>query len=146
MSVFTRSLTWRSTIRSIAFGIGVLSIGCGREPAKGSDQGEQVLVGLRPPVAIKGAPPVRWRLEDRMRALHVPGVSVAVIDSGRVVWARGFGVKEAGDHDSVTTETLFQAQSISKPVAVTGMLHLVEEGKLSLDGDINSALRSWRLP
>jgi CubicO group peptidase (beta-lactamase class C family) len=81
-----------------------------------------------------------------MAALDVPGVSLAVIDSGRVVWARGFGVKAQGTGDSVTAATLFQAQSISKPVAATAMLRLVEAGTLSLDRNVNTYLKSWKLP
>jgi CubicO group peptidase (beta-lactamase class C family) len=73
-------------------------------------------------------------------------VSVAVADSGRIVWARGFGLKQVGTADSVDGETLFQAASISKPVTGTAMLKLVEEGKLSLDEDVNRYLKSWRFP
>jgi CubicO group peptidase (beta-lactamase class C family) len=108
---------------------------------------ERVLQGLRPGVAVQGRLPVRWTLGERMAALHVPGVSIAVIDSGRIAWARGFGVKEAGAADSITVTTLFEAQSISKPVAVTAMLRLVDGGgHLSLDTDVNQYLRSWRVP
>jgi CubicO group peptidase (beta-lactamase class C family) len=45
-----------------------------------------------------------------------------------------------------TTETLFQAGSISKPVAATAALHLVEAGTLSLDEDVNHKLKSWHVP
>jgi CubicO group peptidase (beta-lactamase class C family) len=55
-------------------------------------------------------------------------------------------VKETGTADSVTAETLFQAASISKPVAATAMLQLVQEGKLALDENVNSYLKSWQLP
>ena len=110
------------------------------------DRMARVINGLRPAVAIKGAPAVRWTLAERMAAHHVPGVSIAVIDSGRIVWAKGFGVKEAGTADSVTPETLFQAASISKPVTATAMLRLVEQGKLSLDENVNRYLKSWKLP
>src|SRR5690242_12298781 len=68
---------------------------------------ERVLQGLRPPVAIKGRPGVRWTMAERMAMHHVPGVSLAIIDSGRIVWAGGFGVKETGTTDAVTTSTLF---------------------------------------
>src|SRR5258708_1673546 len=54
-------------------------------------------------------------LADRMAALHVPGVSVAVIHDGKIEWARGFGVTRVGG-PAVTADTLFQAASISKPV------------------------------
>jgi CubicO group peptidase (beta-lactamase class C family) len=113
-------------------------------PADGSIT--RVLQGLRPPIAIKGRPAARWTLSERMAVHHVPGVSIAIMDSGRVVWAGGFGVKEAGTTDSVTPSTLFQAQSISKPVAGTAGLILADAGQLSLDEDVNKYLRSWKLP
>ncbi len=106
---------------------------------------ERVLHGLRPAIAIKGRPPVRWTIAERMAVTHVPGVSVAVIDGGRVAWARGFGVKEAQTDDSVTPATLFQAQSISKAVTATAVLSLVDAGQLSLDEQPNQHLTSWKL-
>lgn len=107
---------------------------------------DHILGGLRPPVAIKNRPPVRWTLAERMQALHIPGISMAIIDSGRVFWAGAFGVRHAGSTDSVTSSTLFQAQSISKPVSATATLRLVEAGSLSLDENINVYLSSWKLP
>lgn len=106
----------------------------------------RVTSSLRTGVAIKGAPPARYTLAERMTRYKVPGVSVAVVDSGRIVWARGYGVKEVGTNDSVTPSTIFQAASISKPVAATGMLRLVDEGKLALDTPVNDYLKSWKLP
>jgi len=106
----------------------------------------RVTTTLRPGIIVKGAAPITYALAERLAHYKVPGVSIAVVDSGRVVWARGFGVKEAGTTDSVTPTTLFQAASISKPVAATGMLRLVQEGKLSLDAPVNDFLTSWKLP
>ncbi len=107
---------------------------------------ERVLGGLRPPIAIKGQPPVRWKLAERMADSHVPGLSIAVIDDGKIAWARGFGVREAGTNEPVTTSTLFEAQSISKAVAATATLVLVNSGRLSLDESPNTYLKSWKLP
>jgi CubicO group peptidase (beta-lactamase class C family) len=107
---------------------------------------ERVLGGLRPPIAIKGQPPVRWKLAERMADGHVPGLSIAVIDDGKIAWARGFGVREAGTNELVTTSTLFEAQSISKAVAATATLVLVNSGRLSLDESPNTYLKSWKLP
>jgi CubicO group peptidase (beta-lactamase class C family) len=76
---------------------------------------------------------------------HVPGVSIAVIHNGEIEWAQGFGVVRLGGAP-VTTETLFQAGSISKPVSAMAALRLVQEGKLSLDSDVNQALTSWKIP
>jgi CubicO group peptidase (beta-lactamase class C family) len=105
-----------------------------------------VLGGLRPPVEIQGKPAPRWTLAERMTNHKVPGVSIAVVEGGRIAWVRGFGVKEAGKSDSVTPATLFQAASISKPVAATAMLRLVERGSLNLDTNVNHYLTSWKVP
>jgi len=55
-------------------------------------------------------------------------------------------VTEPGGTVPVTPKTLFQAGSISKPVAAAGMLALVQEGKLSLDEDVNQKLKTWKVP
>ncbi|MFN2482838.1 MAG: serine hydrolase [Pyrinomonadaceae bacterium] len=106
----------------------------------------RVAAGLVPAVVIKGTPLPLTPLAERMKFYRVPGVSVAVVNGGRVEWARGFGVKDASTSEPVTTETLFQAGSISKPVAALAALRLVQEGKLSLDQDVNACLVSWKLP
>jgi CubicO group peptidase (beta-lactamase class C family) len=95
--------------------------------------------------AVPGGPLRRAKLADRMAELGVPGVSIAVINDGAVEWARGFGVSRIGGA-AVTPETLFQAASISKPVAALGVLRLVQEGKLNLDTDVNQYLKSWKVP
>src|SRR5215203_2156218 len=100
--------------------------------------------GLLPPVLIKGMP--AWSLEERLRYYKVPGVSVAVIRDFKVEWARGYGFKDAESREPVTERTLFQAGSISKPVAAMTILKKVEQGKLSLDEDVNAKLVSWKLP
>jgi CubicO group peptidase (beta-lactamase class C family) len=107
---------------------------------------ERVLGGLRPPIAIKGQPSVRWKLDERMADGHVPGLSIAVIDDGKIAWARGFGVREAGADETMTTSTLFEAQSISKAVAATATLVLIDSGRLALDESPNTYLKSWKLP
>jgi len=80
-----------------------------------------------------------------MEELHVPGVSVAVVHNGVIEWAQGFGVVQAGGKP-VTADTLFQAGSISKPLAAMAALRLVQQGKLTLDGDVNAVLTSWKVP
>jgi len=107
---------------------------------------ERVLSGLRAPIAIKGQPAERWTLAEEMVQSHLPGISIAVIDNDQIAWARGFGVKEAGTTDPVTTSTLFQAQSISKAVTATATLVLVNSRRLSLDESPNVYLKSWKLP
>ncbi len=100
---------------------------------------------LLPPVLVEGEPKPCTPLLKRMAELHVTAVSIAVVHNGAIEWARGYGVRQIGG-EPVNTETLFQAGSISKPVAALGTLHLVEQGKLSLDSDINASLTSWKVP
>jgi CubicO group peptidase (beta-lactamase class C family) len=81
-----------------------------------------------------------------MEKHEVPGASVAVIDDYAIDWADGYGRLVATRDDKVTPETLFQAASISKPVAAAGVLALVQEGKLDLDAKVNDLLKSWQIP
>ena len=106
---------------------------------------ERVEAGLMAPVIVKGDAHAAHTLQEQMAAEHVPGVSIAVIHHGVIEWAQGFGVMKVGG-PAVTAETLFQAGSISKPVAALAALKLVQEGKLSLDADVNTELKSWKLP
>jgi CubicO group peptidase (beta-lactamase class C family) len=106
---------------------------------------KDVEAGLLPSVIIKGNAHPEHSLSERMAALHVNGVSIAVIHHGVIEWAQGFGVRSVGG-PPVSAETLFQAGSISKPVAAMATLHQVQIGKLSLDADVNTVLTSWKLP
>ncbi|MDX2030736.1 MAG: serine hydrolase [Blastocatellia bacterium] len=101
--------------------------------------------GLSTGVTLAGQAP-SLKLAERMAFYKVPGVSVAVINNGAIEWAKGYGVIEAGAAAPVTTETRFQAASISKPVAAMAALALVERGKLALDEDVNRKLVSWKIP
>lgn len=81
-----------------------------------------------------------------MKKFEVPGLSIAVIDHFQVVWAKGYGVIGPDSQAPVTPKTLFQAGSISKPVAAAAALHLGEQGKLSLDENVNEKLKTWKVP
>ncbi len=114
-------------------------------PAETLQHIKDVEAGLLPSVVIKSDAHPGRSMSERMAALHVPGVSVAVIHHGVIEWAQGFGVMSVGGAP-VTAETQFQAGSISKPLAAMAALHQVQEGKLSLDADVNTVLTSWKLP
>lgn len=83
-------------------------------------------------------------IQAQMSQRQINGLSLAVIQDGKIE-ARAYGVTSRGGAP-VTTSTLFQAGSISKPVAAVGALKLVELGKLSLDEDVNTKLKSWKVP
>ena len=109
---------------------------------------EDGLVGV---VVVKGDAKATQKLADRMKQLNVPAVSIAVLHNGKIEWARGYGLASLASvggvaGPAVTADTMFQAGSISKPVATMAALKLVEQGKLSLEADINTELKSWKLP
>jgi CubicO group peptidase (beta-lactamase class C family) len=99
---------------------------------------------LLPATRVKG---MDWHrdLEDRMRKLHVHGLSIAVFEHYHLAWAKGFGVADVDTEQPVTDATLFQAGSISKAVNALAALAAVEQGQLALDTPINDSLRSWKL-
>lgn len=102
--------------------------------------------GLLPAAVIKGQPLPQMKLSDRMKYHKIPGVSIAVINNYKIEWARGYGVREVGTNEAVTPETLFQAGSVSKSVTALAVMRLVQQGKLSLDEDVNKKLVSWKVP
>ena len=86
------------------------------------------------------------KLADRMKHYHTPGVSMAVIKDFALDWAKPYGVLKTGGGRPVATDSYFEAASTSKLVTAAIVLHHVEKGILSLDEDINTYLKSWRLP
>lgn len=106
---------------------------------------DRIIAALGPLSPVAGREE-RWTLAERMALHKVPGLSVAIIDDGRVVEAAGFGLADVSTGAAVMPETLFQACSMSKPVAALAVMRAVERGQLSLDGPVNTYLRSWTLP
>ncbi len=71
-----------------------------------------------------------------MAANSVPGISVAVVQDGELVWSRGFGMADLENFVPATPFTLFRLGSISKPITATAILELSERGKLDLDAEV----------
>ena len=79
-------------------------------------------------------------IPELMRAGDVPGLSIAVIQFGRVAWQKDFGVANVSTKQPVTATTIFEAASLSKPVFAYAVLRLVEKGKLDLDTPLDKYL------
>lgn len=75
-----------------------------------------------------------------MRDGEVPGLAVALVHDGQIVWHRGFGVKNSRTNDSVDDSTVFEAASLSKPVFAYAVLQLVDSGRLDLDHSLDDYL------
>ena len=111
-----------------------------------AERRRRVEQGVLPQAPLRSQPVEPRPLAERMALLDVPGVSVAVINGYEIEWTQGYGVREVGRPEPVTTHTLFQAASISKPVTATAVMRLVQEGRLDLDEDVNEYLASWKIP
>ena len=108
-----------------------------------------VVLALASAVILQAQPvavvPDALGVPELLAQFKVPAVSVAVIRDFKIDWARAWGVKNARTGEAATVDTLFQAASISKPVAAMASLRAVQDGRFTLDQDINSILKSWRL-
>jgi CubicO group peptidase (beta-lactamase class C family) len=137
------AITLRSTLALTAL-IGLLLAGPGQADEATDAQVERVIHGLRPPVSFVGDP--GWSLDERMSHYGVPGVSITVIDESGIAWTGTYGVADRNSGAAVQEDTLFQAGSVSKPVAAFGAMRMVDQGQLSLDQPVNEGLTSWKIP
>jgi CubicO group peptidase (beta-lactamase class C family) len=143
-----RFIAWKRCLALVAVGCLAQSAATQTAPeskAEVEQHIQHVTSGLIGGVVLKGDEHATHTLADRMKELNVPGVSIAVLHNGKIEWARGFGVRSLGG-PPVDADTLFQAGSISKPLAAMACLRLVQQGKLSLDTDVNTYLTSWKFP
>jgi CubicO group peptidase (beta-lactamase class C family) len=68
-----------------------------------------------------------------MKDTVVPGLSIALVQDGKLLWTRGFGLKDSASKDPVDNDTLFEAASVSKTVFAYAVMKLCEKGILDLD-------------
>lgn len=78
-----------------------------------------------------------------MQQYHVPVVSLAVIEQGKIIYTRAYSIDK---QLKVNSNSIFQSASISKSVAAYGALLLVDQSKIWLDDDVNHYLTTWKIP
>ena len=87
-------------------------------------------------------------VRGRMKALHIPGLSLAVVRRGRVVLAKGYGRSNLELRTPATRETAYALYSITKTFTAVATMMLVEEGEVSLEDPISKHLpdlpAAWR--
>lgn len=87
-----------------------------------------------------------WNIYDRMKDLHIGGVSIAVINDFKIEWAKSYGWADTAEKKPVTNNTLFQIASIGKSLNAFGQMTLVQTGKINPEADINTYLHRWKFP
>ena len=99
--------------------------------------------GLKTGIQVEGKNAQGMNILDRMKYYKVPGLSIAIINHGKIEWEKAYNVTSK---NKVTTKTLFQAGSISKPISAVVALSLVEKNQINLDQNVNNILRTWKVP
>jgi CubicO group peptidase (beta-lactamase class C family) len=86
-------------------------------------------------------------VEDLMRRQEIPGLAIAIVDDGKVVYAHGFGVQSMGRKDGAPTtpRTLFHMASITKTFVATAVMQLVEKGRIRLDAPVTAYLPYFKM-
>jgi len=84
-------------------------------------------------------------IAEQMKNWKVPGMSIAVIQDGKVILSKGYGFRDVEKQLPVTAKTLFAVGSVTKSFTVTVLGTLVEEGKLDWDKPVREYLPTFRL-
>lgn len=88
----------------------------------------------------------QFNIIDRMKFYKVPSVSIALINNGKIEWAKAYGFADVEAGRPANINTLYQAASISKSINAMGVMQLVKQQKLSLTTDIRKYLLTWSFP
>ncbi|MGZ3874691.1 MAG: serine hydrolase domain-containing protein [Mucilaginibacter sp.] len=87
-----------------------------------------------------------FTIADRMRYYHIPSISIAVISNGKIAWAKAYGLADADGNRKADVHTLYQAASISKSINAFCITRLACQGRLNLNKDIRTYLKTWTFP
>jgi len=86
------------------------------------------------------------RIPDLMKKYAIPGVSIALIHDGELVWSGAYGYADLAQERKMTVDVVCRAESISKSVTAWGVMRLVEQGLVDLDAPVQEYLTDWHLP
>ena len=104
-----------------------------------------------PAQAVRGGIPaatldsLRGRIRRLIDSTKVPSITVAVARDGRIIWEEGFGMADLERRTPATPTTLYSMASISKPMTATGIMTLVDQGKIDLDRPANDYLGAAKI-
>jgi CubicO group peptidase (beta-lactamase class C family) len=98
-------------------------------------------------VPALAAPPANFdqRVESLRTSLGVPGVSIAIVENGRTILAKGYGVRKLGHPEPVGPDTIFQTGSTGKAFTVAALAMLVEQGKINWDDKVIDHMPDFRM-
>jgi len=86
------------------------------------------------------------KLPDRMNSYGIPGVAIAVLHKGEIVWVQAYGIADRESGRAMAEGDIFRVESISKSITAWGVMTLVEDGMIDLDMPVATYLKSWSFP
>ncbi|MBY8821593.1 serine hydrolase domain-containing protein [Sphingomonas colocasiae] len=107
--------------------------------------GALVLTGAATPAQADRFDTVRAAIREQIEDKSVPSVAVAVMQDGKIVWEEGFGWADREKRIAADEHTMYSLASISKPITATGLMTLVQAGKVDLDKPANDYLGAGKL-
>src|SRR6476469_5593446 len=119
----------RSLVRVLTWWLVLLAPFCVAAPEKSGVTSEQVTHAVQE---------VEKLAQKQIDQNAVPGLAIAVVFQDKVVYAKGFGVRDVNTKARVDAETVFQLASVSKPIGSTVVAELVGEGKITWDSKLNA--------
>jgi len=84
-------------------------------------------------------------VEASMKDWKVPGLAIAVVQDGKVVLSKGYGLRTLGKDERVDNKTLFGCMSTTKAFTAAGLAMMVDEGKLNWDDKVTKWLPDFRV-
>lgn len=132
----------RCLSRSALLGLATLTLGlalsaCATPPAKPEQQARSDYTYTERYL--------RWFIPREMRRVGVPGLSIALVDDQKVVWAQGFGYADDARKLPASAQTLYGIGSISKLFTATAVMQLVEQGRIDLDAPVSRYLPEFSM-
>lgn len=131
----------RAACAAIALVPALVLTGCGAGPdrrPRAADEPPQLAAAM--PLPGDAIPNAVARLdgiaEELMTSSGIPGMAVAVVGDGKVLYAKGFGVRDTRTPEKVDADTVFQLASLSKPIAATVVAHEVGAGVIGWDAPV----------
>lgn len=104
------------------------------------------LLAIFPLLAV-AAPPEHFaeRVESLRKQIGVPGMSIAIVEDGKVTFVQGFGVRKLGSPEKVDADTLFDTGSTGKAMTVADLAILVDQGRIGWDDKVIDRLPGFQM-
>jgi CubicO group peptidase (beta-lactamase class C family) len=136
----------RSIWRRTAMCLGVLTATQAWAATPQAERIARIEQDLQPSIQIIGRQVKPRSVAAELAARNTPAVSIAVVDHGRISWAKAYGLADVASGAKATVATMFEAGSVSKPVGASGAMQLMQAHLFALDDAANGRLTSWRIP